>query len=321
MAASSRLTIKDIARLSGVGKSTVSRVINHEGRVSAETRERVEAVIQQYGFIPSRSAQAMRGQSDKIIGIIVSRLDSPSENQAVRAILPLLYEQGYDSMLMESLLKPALVEDHLRIMAQRKVDGVILFGFTGLDAALLSRWQDKMVVMVRQYPGLSSICFDDQGAVQQLMSRLVEDGHRHIGYLGVALQDETTGRLRHQAYLQACEHFQLTPTVALGDLGYLSGFELAGEAIGEQATALICATDTLALGAMKFLQGHPERQLQVCSIGHTPLLHFLFPDTLSVDLGYAKAGKAAATTLVDLLNGSGERVQQIVPSRLDGHKR
>lgn len=66
-----RLTIKDIARLSGVGKSTVSRVLNNESGVSQRTRERVEAVMNQHGFSPSRSARAMRGQSDKVVAIIV----------------------------------------------------------------------------------------------------------------------------------------------------------------------------------------------------------------------------------------------------------
>jgi LacI family trehalose operon transcriptional repressor len=70
-----RLTIKDIARLSGVGKSTVSRVLNNESGVSERTRERVEAVMNQHGFSPSRSARAMRGQSDKVVAIIVTRLD------------------------------------------------------------------------------------------------------------------------------------------------------------------------------------------------------------------------------------------------------
>ena len=66
-----RLTIKDIARLSGVGKSTVSRVLNNESGVSQRTRERVEAVMNQHGFSPSRSARAMRGQSDKVVAIII----------------------------------------------------------------------------------------------------------------------------------------------------------------------------------------------------------------------------------------------------------
>ncbi|WP_213992963.1 trehalose operon repressor TreR [Sodalis sp. dw_96] len=313
----SRLTIKDIARLSGVGKSTVSRVLNNESKVSRQTRERVEAVIREHGFVPSKSAQAMRGQSDKIIGIIVTRLDSPSENQAVRAILPLLYEQGYDSILMESLLNLGRVREHLRVLFQRNVDGVILFGFTGLQNDMLAQWRDKMVVMVREYAGLSSVCYDDAGAVQLLVARLRRQGHRHIGYIGVIPSDETTGRLRYEAYLRACDDMGISPAAALGDLGYQSGFNLAGEVITADTTALICATDTIALGAIKYLQQHHIEPMQMCSIGHTPLLSFLFPDTLSVDLGYSNAGKAAAHQLVNLLNGEPAGDNIIIPCTLD----
>ncbi len=206
-----RLTIKDIARLSGVGKSTVSRVLNNEGSVSPQTRERVEAVIRQQGFTPSKSARAMRGQSDKVVGIIVSRLDSPSENQAVRTMLPLLYQHGFDPIVMESQFETRLVEEHLHVLQQRNVDGVILFGFTGLTAAMLSPWQEKMVVLAREYDGFSSVCYDDDGAVRLLMERLHQQGHRHISYLGVQLSDATTGLRRHQAYLDACRQRGISP--------------------------------------------------------------------------------------------------------------
>lgn len=72
------------------------RVLNNESGVSQRTRERVEAVMNQHGFSPSRSARAMRGQSDKVVAIIVTRLDSLSENLAVQTMLPAFYEQGYD---------------------------------------------------------------------------------------------------------------------------------------------------------------------------------------------------------------------------------
>ncbi len=64
-----RLTIKDIARLSGVGKSTVSRVLNNESGVSQLTRERVEAVMNQHGFSPSRSARAMIKWSPSLLPV------------------------------------------------------------------------------------------------------------------------------------------------------------------------------------------------------------------------------------------------------------
>ena len=117
-----RLTIKDIARLSGVGKSTVSRVLNNESGVSQRTRERVEAVMNQHGFSPSRSARAMRGQSDKVVAIIVTRLDSLSENLAVQTMLPAFYEQGYDPIMMESQFSPRLAQ-HLGVLKRRNIDG------------------------------------------------------------------------------------------------------------------------------------------------------------------------------------------------------
>ena len=169
-----RLTIKDIARLSGVGKSTVSRVLNNESGVSERTRERVEAVMNQHGFSPSRSARAMRGQSDKVVAIIVSRLDSLSENLAVQTMLPAFYEQGYDPIMMESQFSPQLVEEHLGMLARRNIDGVVLFGFTGIKEEMLKPWQPSLVLLARDAHGFASVCYDDEGAIITLMQRLYE---------------------------------------------------------------------------------------------------------------------------------------------------
>ncbi|CNL22607.1 trehalose repressor [Yersinia pseudotuberculosis] len=313
-----RLTIKDIARMSGVGKSTVSRVLNNEGSVSPQTRERVEAVIRQHGFTPSKSARAMRGQSDKVVGIIVSRLDSPSENQAVRTMLPLFYQQGYDPILMESQFDTTLVSEHLHILQQRHVDGVILFGFSGLTAEMLAPWQEKMVVLAREYRGFSSVCYDDEGAIYLLMDKLRQAGHRHISYIGVQFSDATTGMRRYQAYLDYSQQHGLTPMVALGELSYQSGFQLAPQVITPQTSALVCASDTIAMGVSKYLQQQEREQppIQVCGIGNTPLLHFLFPDTLTIELGYGRAGVKAAQQLLDQLSNSQPIQQIIIPGQL-----
>lgn len=87
-------------------------MLNNESGVSQRTRERVEAVMNQHGFsLPA--LRAMRGQSDKVVAIIVTRLDSLSENLAVQTMLPAFYEQGYDPIMMESQFSPQLVAEHL----------------------------------------------------------------------------------------------------------------------------------------------------------------------------------------------------------------
>ncbi|MDU7793132.1 MAG: trehalose operon repressor TreR, partial [Citrobacter freundii] len=249
-----RLTIKDIARLSGVGKSTVSRVLNNESGVSERTRERVEAVMNQHGFSPSRSARAMRGQSDKVVAIIVTRLDSLSENLAVQTMLPAFYEQGYDPIMMESQFSPELVEEHLGMLRRRNIDGVVLFGFTGITESMLTTWQDSLVLLARDAKGIASVCYDDEGAIRTLMQRLYEREHRHISFLGVPHSDVTTGKRRHEAYLAFCKKHKLHPVAALPGLAMKQGYEQAASVITPETTALVCATDTLALGVSKYLQ-------------------------------------------------------------------
>ena len=238
-----RLTIKDIARLSGVGKSTVSRVLNNESGVSERTRERVEAVMNQHGFSPSRSARAMRGQSDKVVAIIVSRLDSLSENLAVQTMLPAFYEQGYDPIMMESQFSPQMVEEHLGMLQRRNIDGVVLFGFTGIQEEMLKPWQPSLVLLARDASGFASVCYDDEGAIITLMQRLYDAGHRHISFLGVPHADVTTGKRRHEAYLAFCKKHNLSAVASLPGLGMKQGYEQVASVLTPQTTALVRTVD------------------------------------------------------------------------------
>ncbi|RCX02767.1 MULTISPECIES: trehalose operon repressor TreR [Kosakonia] len=311
-----RLTIKDIARLSGVGKSTVSRVLNNESGVSQRTRERVEAVVNQHGFSPSRSARAMRGQSDKVVAIIVSRLDSLSENLAVQTMLPAFYEQGYDPIMMESQFSPQLVEEHLQMLSHRNIDGVVLFGFTGVTESLLTAWQSSLVLLARDASGFASVCYDDDGAIQLLMENLYARGHRHISFIGVPHSDATTGKRRHDAYMAFCQKHRLEPTFALPGLAMKQGYEHVAHVLTPDTTALLCATDTLALGASKYLQEQRIDNLQLASVGNTPLMKFLHPEIVTVDPGYAEAGRQAAAQLIEQVNGRATPRQIVIPARL-----
>ncbi len=311
-----RLTIKDIARLSGVGKSTVSRVLNNESGVSQRTRERVEEVMEKHGFSPSRSARAMRGQSDKVVAIIVTRLDSLSENLAVQTMLPVLYEQGYDPIMMESKFSAQMVEEHLGMLKRRNVDGVVLFSFTGLDEKMLAPWQSSLVLLARDIEGFASVCYDDEGAILTLMQRLYESGHRHISYLGVPHSDVTTGQRRHEAYLAFCRQHALPAVASLPGLGMKQGYEKVAAVLTPQTTALVCATDTLALGASKYLQEQRIDNLQLASVGNTPLMKFLHPEIITVDPGYADSGRKAALQLIEQINGRSEPRKIVIPATL-----
>lgn len=303
-----KLTILDIAKLAGVGKSTVSRVLTDDPKVKPETRARVEQVIAESGYIPSKSAQSMRGGRQKVIGVIISRLDSPSENRAVRAILPTLYAAGYDVVIMESQFDVEKTSEHLDVLQRRSVDGVILFGFTGLDSKVVERWKERIVVIAMEANMVSSINYDNQGVIVKALEHVFAENKRNIAYIGVDPEDKTTGELRLNAYLQWCEKQGIRPEYQTGQLHHESAYTLVDKLIKPGTEAIVCASDTIALGVIKRLQELGRPEVAVTGVGGNDLLSFLFPNTYSVDPGYKTAGETAASQLIKQLAGETEKV-------------
>jgi LacI family trehalose operon transcriptional repressor len=153
-------------------------------------------------------------------------------------------------------------------------------------------------------------------AILTLMQHLYDGGHRHISYLGVPHSDVTTGQRRHDAYLAFCKKHALPAVASLPGLGMKQGYEQVAAVLTPQTTALVCATDTLALGASKYLQEQRIDGLQLASVGNTPLMKFLHPEIITVDPGYADSGRRAALQLIEQINGRSEPRQIVIPATL-----
>ncbi len=299
-----KLTILDVAKLAGVGKSTVSRVLTNDPKVKLETRQKVEQIIKESGFIPSKSAQSMRGGSQKVIGVITSRLDSPSENKAVSGILEVIYQHGYDAVIMESQFDAQKTNEHLEVLRRRSVDGVIFFGFTHCDMTEIERWNERMVVIAMDTDKVSSINYDNEGVIRQALYHLSDMNLQNIAYIGVDPSDKTTGKLRLEAYLEWCHERNLPPKFATGQLDHQSAYALVDSVLDRELQAIVCASDTIALGVAKRLQELHRNDIQVTGVGGHELLSFLFPNIISINPGYQLAGKSAAKQLLQQLDGN-----------------
>lgn len=304
-----KLTIVDIAKLSGVGKSTVSRVLTNDPKVRVETRARVERIIEKHGYVPSKSAQSMRGGgSQKVIGVIISRLDSASENKVVSSILKQLYSLGYDAVIMESRFDAEKTNEHLQVLKKRNVDGVIVFGFTDIDIKVLAQWQEKAIVIAMHTEQVSSINYDNQGVILGVLNHLTEQGVKNISYIGVDPSDKTTGEMRLDAYLSWCSNQGVPPVYQTGELNYESAYQLVDSVLAESTDAIVCASDSLALGVIKRLKELDREDVVVTGVGGNELLSFLFPNTYSIDPGYGSAGEKAVNVLISNLKAKSEPV-------------
>ncbi|OOF43610.1 trehalose operon repressor [Rodentibacter rarus] len=307
-------TIKDIAKLCQVGKSTVSRVLNHDPKVSEETRKKIQAVIDSVGFKPNRSARAMRGVQEPIVGIIVSKLNSSGESQTLRAMLTALYRQKITPIIVESQFDEKQVAHHLNLFKQRQVDSVVVFGFSPLSEKILQQWRGNMVVIARYFKNISCVYYDDQGAIYALMDKLYAQGHRHIGYLGIHDQDETTGRLRTQSYLNFCQQHRLSPNFVLTELDIDAGYQHCAR-LAQPFDALLCATTSLAVGAVKYLQ-EQQSMRPLAYIGQNPLLEHFVPNLISLNFGYEQAGNRAVALLLEQIHGNKTVQQQLISFQL-----
>ncbi|GAM69951.1 trehalose operon transcriptional repressor [Vibrio sp. JCM 19236] len=129
-------------------------------------------------------------------------------------------------------------------------------------------------------------------------------------YIGVDPKDRTTGLSRLNAYLDWCQRKDHRVNYQVGELHHESAYQLVDKVLGLDTQAIVCASDTLALGVIKRLQELGREDVLVTGVGGNELLSFLFPKVYSVDPGYTEAGKKAANALIKQLSGEAEITHQ-----------
>ena len=206
-----RMTIKEIARLSGVGVSTVSRVLNKRPDVNEDTRGRVMEVIERYGYEPNSNAKHLKQLSTDCVAVIVRGRN----NLFFSSILELLQKRIEAAGLR---FLPHYIDENddeaaaaLRVYAERKVRGIIFMGGCHTDnGAMLSRLPIPCVYSTVSAaegyaPNVSSVSVDDRQGAKKAIDYLFDCGHENM----VILSGETQGcNMAHQRYLGVLDSFK-----------------------------------------------------------------------------------------------------------------
>lgn len=121
-----KLSIKEIAQLTGVSTATVSRVINNNGRFSEETRKRVQNIIEKYGYEPNRVAKSLRINKSNTVGIIVPDITNSFFSSTVQQIEAYLFEHGYSTIICNTAHNQEKESQYLKVLESEMVDGIII---------------------------------------------------------------------------------------------------------------------------------------------------------------------------------------------------
>lgn len=306
------MNISEIARLAGVSPSAVSRYLNN-GYISEEKKEAIRKVIEETGYTPSQSAQAMRTKRHNLIGVIVPRLSSESVSRMVDGITEGLGDTKYNILLANTYNSVDKELDFLNIFSNNIVDGVILIGtvFTRKHHAVLKDYPKPLVVLGQCEKKYSSVYYDDFGAAYTVTSHLADIGCRNIACIHCTTKDKAAGKARLDGFHKALDDLGLSRD---DDLTAESNFNMEGGygamkrifESGKYFDGVFCATDTVALGARNFLDEQGlgiGTDVKLAGVGDSKMSKYLTPPMTTIRLHYKTGGLEACKMMIDKLNG------------------
>ena len=255
-----KLTIVEIARMAGVGTTTVSRYFNG-GNLKKDTKEKIKEVVDKYNYTPNTFAKALKSTDSKIIGVIVPCLHSYVSSNTLKYIDENLKKNNYETLIMNANFDEEKQLEYIRKLARMNVDGIIL-----LPTTMSKSYEDTIksidvpVVLLGQEGEYTySVEYNDFNAARDLTNFVLASGHRKIAYMGVGEEDIAVGYYRKLGVMRTLENYNLdSKDVFITNFGLESSYRLINENIDRirENTCLICATDNLAYGAIKALEEH-----------------------------------------------------------------
>jgi LacI family transcriptional regulator len=310
-------TIKDVARLAGVGVGTASRVISGKGSFSEGAAQRVEAAAAQLGFRPSAIARALSLQSTGTIGIFVPDFKGPFYGPLLDAIDAELRLQdrhmvaangcGDEDSRQQSL-------DGARFLIDRECDGIILCSNALRDADFLALRAafPNIAIVNRDVKGMKSHCFtvDHKAAGRLAAETLLEHGHRRIAVIS-GPAEVGDNRQRLQGLFDRLAEDGIDTSAILveeGDFSPPSGWAAAERLLVRKptVTALFCANDQMAMGAISCVQARGiavPKKWSVLGYDDADVAAFLSPRLTCIHIPIAEMGLNACRMLLNAKHG------------------
>ena len=262
----SRVGLKDLAREVGVHVSTVSRALNPDSGhpVAPDLIEQIKKASKRLGYRQNLAAYSLKTNRSRTIGVVVPDITDSVFPPIIRGIEDGLAQYGYVAMLANTDGNPRRHAKVLETMRARGVDGLILASVLRSDKLVSRLAADLPVVTVSRRtddPRFSSVVHDEDDGIGRLVTHLVSLGHRDIACIA-GPQTVSTGFNRYHAFLRHRELAGLQARPAL--VAFAKAFnETEGErcaeellAAGRPFTAVVCANDRLAIGAISAFRRH-----------------------------------------------------------------
>ncbi len=322
-------TIIQVSQLSGVSKSTVSRVVAGNGSVSPKTRQKVEAAIAELGYRPNNVARSLKNNRSDMIGVVVVDISSPFYAQLLKGVQNVFQSLNKDLIVASGFGQKDKEIKAVSSLLDRRCDGLILFLESDIGAdelAQLDHTGIPVVLIGREnipFP-CSSVRVDNEHGGYMAAKHLIDMGHESLVHLA-GPQYFRDGRARLQGFWRAIDEAGISRNqchVVYGDYSDESGYELTKTLLKQKVvfTGLCSGDDDMAAGAYQALREEGKRIPEdVSVIGYDDNFHarLMYPPLTTIRQPIIEMGHTAADMLVELFQETDEHHLVLTPELLD----
>lgn len=325
-----KITLKDIAKESGVSYSTVSRVINNLGYVHPLTYQKVMRVVKKYGYTPNNVARALRTAKTSTIGLLITNITYPFFPEIVQGIENEAIGKGYNVIISDYNGDVEREAERLLMLIKKNVDGIIA---APIDDSESNNWdlyaalrkQNVPIVIINYTVDLDAdfVGVDDRVAAEQCVEFLINLGHRRIAFIHdifarrkARLNGYKSALMKHGIPFD--EHLVLQRDiekegirVGIGD--EIDGYRLCKKILAAKPriTAIFCSNDAIAIGACKAIFEANLKipdDISIVGFDNIPITRYLQVPLTTVSQPMYQIGENAFNLLLDRIESKGEHI-------------
>ena len=299
MATTPAVTILDVAARAGVHPATVSRTISRPDRVAPGTRARVEAVIDELGYVPNRAARGLITGRTGNVAVIVPDITNPYFSSMVRAAEETARGSDEQVILVDTGERPEVEEAAARSLAHQ-VDGFVVASSRRLHRSLDALGGKPTVFVNRPVQGHPSVLLRTADAVRDGLAHLVGLGHVRLGYVGGPSRSWAAGERRTAVRGAARQLGVEVSELGIGEPTFDAGRDFAGSIAASGVTAVMTFNDQMALGVLRGLLDLgvdvPDR-IGILGCDDVPMAAMVSPPLTTIHVPTTEAGRVAVEML------------------------
>ncbi len=332
------VNIKDIARICGVGVSTVSRAINNHPDINPETKEMIMQVIKEHNYIPNNSARNLKRTDSKAVAVLIKGISNPFFGRMFPVLEEEIRRNKYDFIVQRVEAYQDEVDVALELVKEKKPRGIIFMGgYFSHSPEKLKQLTVPCVLCTsgtadyqEEIPLYSFVSVDDREESCRMVRHLCSLGHQRILFLGATADDESIGRLRLEGYEKALKEYGLEMDQKLcifsedPEACYTmeNGYAMMNRVLNEKRcdfTAVYAISDSIAIGACKAIFEHgfqiPET-FSVAGFDGLDIAHFYNPSLTTMRQPVEEMAEAAITILFDIIQNQAAPRKRIFEAEL-----